>query len=94
MWWFGSSETKCCFIKTNNWETNVDPLWSRLGEQIVAPSELKLGEQNVVPSKLKLGEKNVVSSKLKNDESSNLCGLKLIMVTVYNSNDEITCNTN
>jgi hypothetical protein len=54
---------------------------------------LKLGEQNVVPSKLKLGEKNVVSSKLKNDESSNLCGLKLIMVTVYNSNDEITCNT-
>jgi hypothetical protein len=27
------------------------------------------------------------------DESSNLCGLKLIMVIIYNLNDEITPNT-
>jgi hypothetical protein len=38
-------------------------------------------------------EQNVVSPKPRIDESSNLCGLKLIMVTIYNSNDEITPNT-
>ncbi len=51
-----------------------------------------LGEQNVVASKLRHEEQNVVSSKSRSDESSNLCGLELTMVTVYNSNDEITPN--
>jgi hypothetical protein len=43
---------------------------------------------------MKLGEQNVISSKLRIDESSNLCGLELIMVTICNSNDEITPNIN
>jgi hypothetical protein len=55
---------------------------------------LKHGEQNVVPLKLRLGEQIVVSWELKIDEPSNLCGLKLIMVIVCNSNDEITLNIN
>ncbi len=38
-------------------------------------------------------EQNVVSLKLRIDESSNPCGLKLKMVTIYYSNDEITPNT-
>jgi hypothetical protein len=54
---------------------------------------LKLGEQNVAPSKLKHGEQNVISSKRRIDELNNLCGLKLIMVIVCNSNDEIILNT-
>jgi hypothetical protein len=43
---------------------------------------------------LRRGEQNVISSKPKIDESSNLCGLKLTMITVYNSNDKIIPNTN
>ncbi len=39
------------------------------------------------------GEQNVAPSELKIDESNNLCGLELIMVTICNSNDEITPNT-
>ncbi len=39
------------------------------------------------------GEQNVAPSELRIDESSNLCGLELTMVTVCNSNDEITPNT-
>ncbi len=45
------------------------------------------------PSELRPKEQNVVLSKLRIDESNNLCGLKLTMVTVCNSNDEITPNT-
>jgi hypothetical protein len=63
-----------------------------MGKQNVDPLQLGLWEQNVIPSKLRLGEQSVVSSKLKIDESSNLCGLKLTMVIVYNSNDDITPN--
>jgi len=37
-------------------------------------------------------EQNVVPSKLKIDESSNPCGLELIMMIVYNSNVEIILN--
>jgi hypothetical protein len=36
---------------------------------------------------------NVISSKSRIDESNNLCGLELTMVTVYNSNDDIIPNT-
>jgi hypothetical protein len=72
---------------------NVDPLQLGFGEQNVAPLELRLGEQNGSPLKLKPEEQNVASKKLKIDESSNLCGLELIMVTICNSNDEITLNT-
>jgi hypothetical protein len=59
---------------------NVDPLQVELREQNVARLELRHGKQNVVPSKLKI------------DESSNLCGLELAMVTICNSNGEITLN--
>jgi len=37
-------------------------------------------------------EQNVAPSKLRIDESNNLCGLKLIMMTICNSNGEITLN--
>ncbi len=43
---------------------------------------------------MKPGEQNITPSKLRTDESSNLCGLKLIMVIICNSNDEIAPNTN
>jgi len=56
--------------------------------------EPMIGKQNVDPSQLKLREQNVISWELKINESNNLCGLKLTMVTVCNSNDEITPNTN
>ncbi len=71
---------------------NVASLEQTIKEQNVIPSELKPREQNVAPSKLRLGEQNVGPSELRIDESSNLCGLELTMVTVYNSNDEITPN--
>ncbi len=51
-------------------------------------------QQNVDPLQPKLGEQNVVPSELRIDESRNLCGLKLIMVIICNSNDGITPNTN
>ncbi len=51
-------------------------------------------EQNVDPLQPELGEQNVVPLELRIDESSNLCGLKLTMVTTYNSNDETTPSTN
>jgi hypothetical protein len=63
-------------------------------EQNVAPLESRLREQNVVPSELILGEKKVAPLELRIDESSNLCGLKLTMVMIYNSNDKITPNPN
>jgi hypothetical protein len=37
-------------------------------------------------------KQNVASLKLKIDESNNLCGLKLTMVIICNSRDEITPN--
>jgi hypothetical protein len=40
-----------------------------------------------------IGEQNVAPSELGVDESSNPCSLKLAMVVVYNSNDEILPNT-
>jgi hypothetical protein len=39
-------------------------------------------------------EQNVAPSEPKVDESNNPCDLKLAMVVVYNSNDEILPNTN
>jgi hypothetical protein len=72
---------------------NVVPSKSTLGEQNVVPSKSTLGEQDVPPSKSTLGEQNLTSSNFKIDESSNLCGLKLTMVTISHSNDEITPNT-
>jgi len=38
----------------------------------------------------RLGEQNVAPSKLRIDVSTNLCGLELTMVIVWNSNGEIT----
>ncbi len=55
--------------------------------------DLEAPKQNVASLKSTIGEKNVVPSKLKIDESSNPCGLKLPMVVVCNSNDEIPLNT-
>jgi hypothetical protein len=72
---------------------NVVPSESTLGEQNVVPSKSTLGEQDVPPSTSTLGEQNLTSSNLKIDESSNLCGLELTMVTISHSNDEITPNT-
>jgi hypothetical protein len=73
---------------------NVDPLQPGLGEQNVDPLQPRFREKNVIPSKLRPWEQNVVSLKLKLDESSNLCDSKWIMVTICNSNDKITPNTN
>jgi len=42
---------------------------------------------------LEVQKQNVASLELRLDESSNLCGLKLTIVTICNSNDEITPNT-
>jgi hypothetical protein len=53
---------------------------------------LKLGEQNVAPSKLRPWKQNVDMLELRINESSNLCGSKLTMVTIYNSNGEIIFN--
>jgi hypothetical protein len=71
---------------------NVVPSESTLGEQNVVPSKSTLGEQDVPPSKSTLGEQNLTSN-LKIDESNNLCGLELTMVSISHSNDEITPNT-
>jgi hypothetical protein len=68
---------------------NVTSLEHTIKEQNVTPSELKPKEQNVAPSKLRLKEQNVIPSKLRINESSNLCGLKLRMMTICNSNGEI-----
>jgi hypothetical protein len=65
----------------------------KIQKQNVVSSKSKHGEQNVVPSELRPREQNVVLSKLRIDESNNLCGLELTMMTVCNSNDEITFNT-
>ncbi len=75
------------------WKQNVISLESTLGEQNVVPSKSTLGEQDVPPSKSTPGEQNLTSSNLKIDESSNLCGLEFTMVTISDSNDEITPNT-
>ncbi len=64
-----------------------------IGKQNVVTLESGFGEQNVVPSELGLGEQNVAPSKSKIDESSNLCGLELAMMIVYNLNDEVPPNT-
>ncbi len=72
---------------------NVVSLKQTIGKQNVDPLQQGIGEQNVTPSKLRLREQNVVPLELRIDESSNLCGLELIMVIVYNSNEEITHNT-
>jgi hypothetical protein len=62
--------------------------------QNVASSEKTIRKQNVDPLQPGFKEQNVVPSKLRTDESSNLCGLKLTIVRVYNSNDDITPNAN
>jgi len=71
---------------------NVVSFKQTIGEKNVIPLELRHEEQIVTPSKLRPKEKNVAPSKLRIDESNNLCGLKLIMMTVCNSNGEITLN--
>jgi hypothetical protein len=48
---------------------------------------------NVAQLQSRPKEQNVVPTKLKIDESNNLCGLKLTMVIIWNSNDEISPNT-
>jgi hypothetical protein len=63
-------------------------------KQNVVLSKQTFGKQNVDPLQPGLGEQNVAPSELKINESSNLCGLELTMVKVYNSNDEIIPNTN
>ncbi len=54
--------------------------------------DLEVHKQNVVSLEQTIGEQNVAPLELKIDESSNLCGLKLIMMTICNSNGEITLN--
>jgi len=73
---------------------HVDSSKQTIGKQNVDLFQPGLGEQNVLPLELKHGEQNVTPSKLRVDESSNLCGLKFIMVIVCNSNDEVIPNTN
>jgi hypothetical protein len=55
--------------------------------------DLEAQKQNVI-SLEPTREQNVAPSKSKVDESNNPCGLKLTMVVVCNSNDEIPPNTN
>jgi len=71
---------------------NVVPLKLKPKEQNVAPSKLRPKEKHVVPLELGLEEQNVTPSELKIDESNNLCGLKLTMMTICNSNGEIPFN--
>jgi hypothetical protein len=54
--------------------------------------DLKVQKRNVALSKLTIGKNNVVPSELKVDVSSNPCGIKLAMVVVCNSNDEVPSN--
>jgi hypothetical protein len=54
---------------------------------------LEAQKKDVASSELTIGEKNVVPWELRVDESNNPCGSELIMVVVYNSNDEILPNT-
>ncbi len=62
-------------------------------KQIVGSPEQTIGKQKFDPLQPRLGEQNVISSKLRIDESNNLCGLKLRMVIICNSNGEIIPNT-
>ncbi len=55
--------------------------------------DLEVHKKNVDPLQLGLWEQNVVPSKLRIDKSRKLCGLELTMVTICNSNVEITSNT-
>jgi hypothetical protein len=71
---------------------NVVPLKLKPKEQNVTPSKLRPEEKNVAPFELGLEEQNVAPSKLKIDEPNNLCGLELIMMTICNSNGEISLN--
>jgi len=54
---------------------------------------LEVQKQNVVSSELTHAKQNVVPSELRIDESNNLCRLEFSMVTICNSNGEITRNT-
>jgi len=56
--------------------------------------DLNAQKQNVSSLQLTIGEQNVVPIEPRVDESSNTCGLKLAIVVVYNSNDEILPITN
>jgi len=58
----------------------------------VTSLEHTIRKQNVTSSEFTPGEQNVAPSKLRIDESNNLCVLELIMVTICNSNDEISRN--
>jgi len=56
--------------------------------------DLHTQKQNVSSLQPTIGEQNVVPIEPGVDESSNPCGLKLAIVVVYNSNDEIPPITN
>jgi hypothetical protein len=64
-----------------------------LGSKMLFHQNQNMGSKMLFPSQLRPKEQNVVLSKLIIDEPNNLCGLKLIMVIICNSNDEITPNT-
>ncbi len=54
--------------------------------------DLEAQKQNVISLESTIGEQNVVPLEPGIDESSNPCGLKLAMVVVCNSNNEIPSN--
>jgi hypothetical protein len=54
--------------------------------------DLEAQKQNVISLEPIIGEQNVVPLELGVDESNNPCGLKLAMVVICNSNDEIPSN--
>jgi hypothetical protein len=56
-------------------------------EQNVTSLELTIGDQNFDSSELTIREQNVVPLEPKIDESSNQCGLELVMVIICNLND-------
>jgi hypothetical protein len=55
--------------------------------------DLEVYKQNDISSKPIIREQNVTPSKPGVDESNNPCGLKLAMVVICNSNDEILSKT-
>ncbi len=54
--------------------------------------DLEAQKQNIISSEPIIEEQNVVPLELRVDESSNPCGLKLAMVVICNSNNEIPSN--
>ncbi len=63
------------------------------GRKLNKVGDLEAQKQNVASLELTHAKQNVVPSELRIDESNNLCGLEFTMVTICNSNGEITRNT-